>query len=127
MRATDAIVIALALAQGGCCCYLAGGAAVAAVAAAPSPTPTPPSAPHDPSFFTPIAAGVDAEPLPSGTGAAIILGRSATLQSPIVLRFRSGATAKGILDAVSGELVQLRQSEGTVLFRIEDVTDYTQF
>lgn len=120
-------LVALTLVAG---CLCAAAPVGLRVALPPSPTPTPFVSTFEPSddfYVIPTPTPVPVEPMAKQEGHAEIGGVRARLGEPVLLNFRNGSTARGVLEAVDAGIVQIRQSDAVLSFRVEDVASATQF
>lgn len=97
------------------------------VAAKNDPAVEPEPDRSDPSFFKHAPPASSVAPVASQTGRTSFAGRSLELQAPAIVRLHSGAEARGTLDAVTGEVVQIRVGDATYSYRAPEVSEIAQF
>lgn len=119
------IVVAL---TAGCLC--AAAPVGLRVALPPSPTPTPFVSSFEASgafYVMPTPTPLSVAAMAKQEGEAEIGDTRVRLEEPVMLTFKNGSTARGVLRAVADGVVQITQGEAVLSFNIEDVASATQF
>jgi hypothetical protein len=120
-----AIVLLPLFLSSGCICPLVAGGLVATADNDPVATPEPDRS--DPSFFKHAPPSSTVAAVASQTGRATFIGKSLELQAPAVLRMKSGKEARGVLDAVTDEVVQIKSGDLKYSYRASEVVEIAQF